>query len=93
MERGNGKAPWFDGTNYPYWKIQMRAYLNSIRSSVWEICENTEYVVLAARVGQIQIDQHKANSKARNALLASISLPEFERVSELETTREIWVKL
>ena len=30
---------------------------------------------------------------ARNALLASISLPEFERVSELETTREIWVKL
>ena len=51
---------------------------------VWEICEDPNYEVLAARVGQEQIDQHNANSRARN---------EFDCVSHLSTAREIWGKL
>jgi hypothetical protein len=30
MERGSGKPPFFDGTNYPYWKIHMSAHLQEI---------------------------------------------------------------
>ena len=89
MERGSGKLSFFDGTNYPYLKIRMSAYLQSIGSHVWEICEDADYVVLAARIGQEQIDQHEANSKARDAIFSCLSLSEFDRVSHLSTTREI----
>ncbi|HET8670375.1 MAG TPA: DUF4219 domain-containing protein, partial [Candidatus Saccharimonadales bacterium] len=67
MDRGSGigKPPFFDGTNYPYWKIRMSAHLQGIDSRVWEICEDQAYTVFAARVGQEQIDQHNANCKAR----------------------------
>jgi len=93
MDRSAGKPPLFNGTDYPYWKIRMTAYLQSIRSHVWEICENERYEVLAARVGQEQIDQHEANSKARNALFSCLSPTEFNRVSHHATAREIWKTL
>ena len=68
MERISGKPQYFDGTNYAYWKIHMSAYLQSLDWHVWEICEDPNYEVLVARVGQEQIDQHNANSRTRNAL-------------------------
>ena len=89
MERGSGKPPFFDGTNYPYWKIRMSAHLQGIDLLVWEICGDSNYEVLAARVGQEQIDQHNANSKACSVLFLSLSLFEFERVSDRMTAREI----
>jgi ABC-type Na+ transport system ATPase subunit NatA len=46
-----------------------------------------------ARNTQDQIDQHKANRKARSVLFSSLSLSEFERVSDYTTTRKIWVRL
>jgi len=49
--------------------------------------------VLAALVGQEQIDQHNANSRAHNAIFSCLSPTEFDRVSHLSTTREIWGKL
>ena len=93
MDHRANKIPYFDGTNYPYWKVRMRAYLLSIGALVWEIVENQGYEVLAARVGQEQIDQHEANSKAVNALFSSLSLAEFERVSHFRVAREIWSTL
>jgi hypothetical protein len=76
MERGSSKPPLFDGTNYPYWKIRMSAHVQGIDWLVWEICEDTTYVVLEphARVMQDQKDQHNANSRARVVLFSSLSL-------------------
>jgi len=68
----------------------MSAYLQSINSKVWEIFLAQDYVVLVAQVDQFQIDQHEANNKAWNALFASLSLPEFDRVSNLAMAPEIW---
>ena len=95
MERGSGKPPFFDGTNYPYWKIRMSAHLQGIDWLVWEICEDATFVVLEprARTTQDQKDRHNANSRARSVLFSSLSLPEFERVSDCATAREIWVRL
>ena len=64
MDRDVGKPPFFDGTNYAYWKIRMSAYLQSMGASVWEICNSADYVDLAARVTQHQIGEHDANSRA-----------------------------
>jgi hypothetical protein len=95
IERGSDKPPFFDGTNYPYWKIRMSAYLQGIDWLVWEIYEDATYVVLEsrARVTQDQKDQHNANSRARAVLFSSLLLSEFERVSDCTTAREIWVRL
>ena len=89
MERGSGKPPFFDGTNYPYWKICMSTHLQGIDGKVWEICEDTTYVVLEphARTTQEQRDLHNANSRARSVLFSSLFLSEFERVSDCATVR------
>ena len=71
----------------------MSTYLQSINSKVWEIFFAQDYVVLAAQVDQFQIDQHEANNKSRKALFASLSLPEFDRVSNHAMAHEIWSTL
>lgn len=95
MDRGAGKPPPFDGSNYAYWKIRMSAYLQSLDYTVWEIVENEAYAVLApaARITQEQKDQHNANSCARSVLFSSLLVSEFERVSDCTTAREIWQRL
>ena len=30
----------FDGTNYAYWKVRMRAFLQSLDEKVWQAVEN-----------------------------------------------------
>ena len=35
--------PFFDGSNYAFWKVRMRAFLCAIDESVWDSVEN-EYV-------------------------------------------------
>ena len=64
MEHEISKAPFLDRTNYPYKKVWMSAYLQSINLKVCEICLTQDYLVLAGRVDQLQIDQHEANNKA-----------------------------
>ena len=29
----------FDGTNYVYWKVRMRAFLQSLDEKVWQVVE------------------------------------------------------
>jgi hypothetical protein len=95
MERGSGKSPFFDGTNYPYWKIRMSTHIQGIDWLVWDIYEDTTYVVLEphARTTQEQKDRHNANSRAHSVLFSSLSLLEFERVSDYTTAQEIWMRL
>ena len=73
--------------------IRMSAHLQGIDWKVWEICENANYIVLDAHNTYGQIDQHNTNSKAHSVLFFSLSLSEFERVSDCTTAREIWVRL
>ena len=34
--------PYFDGSNYAFWKVRMRAFLCSIDESVWDAVERSE---------------------------------------------------
>jgi len=71
----------------------MRGYLQSLGSEVWEICEQQDHVILQERMTELQVRREEANSKAYNALIACLSRPEFDRVSDLFTAREIWARL
>jgi hypothetical protein len=90
MEQGVGKPPFFDGTNYPYWKIHMSAYLQSIRYRVWEICLDANFDATSDQITPIQMEFHDSNNKARNTLFSCLSLGEFERVGHLTTAYQIW---
>jgi hypothetical protein len=78
MERGVGKPPFFDGTNYSYWKIRMSAYLQSISYRVWEIFLDVIFDSTSDRITPIQMEFHDSNNKAQNALFSCLSLGEFE---------------
>ena len=68
-----GKIPVFSGEDYAYWKVRMRAFLQSMGAEVWEITKNQLYEVLAVRTTPLQVTQHEANAKAVNALFAGVS--------------------
>jgi hypothetical protein len=63
MERGVGKPPFFDGTNYPYLKIRMSAYLQSIGCRVWEICLDAAFDAESAWITRIEMEFHDSNDK------------------------------
>ena len=67
-----GKIPVFAGEDYAYWKVRMRAVLQSMRAEVWKITKNQAYEVLAVRTSPLQVSEHEANAKAVNALFAGI---------------------
>ena len=75
-----GKIPVFSGEDYAYWKVRMRAFLQSMEADVWEITTNQLYEVLAVRTTPLQVSQHEANAKAVNALFTGVSRVEFSRV-------------
>ena len=41
MDRGQSLIipPLFDGINYAYWKVRMRAFLQSLDEKVWQVVE------------------------------------------------------
>ena len=39
--------PYFDGSNYAFWKVYMRAFLCSINESVWK---GTNFILVDAMV-------------------------------------------
>ena len=63
------KIPVFSGEDYAYWKVRMRAFLQSMGADVWEITKNQAYEVLAVRTTPLQVSEHEANAKPVKSLL------------------------
>ena len=38
------RAPFFNGVDFPYWKIRMETYLQSIDYDLWHIVSNGPYI-------------------------------------------------
>ena len=88
-----GKIPVFSDEYYAYWKVRMRAFLQSMRAEVCDITKNQAYEVLAVRVTPLQVTEHEANAKAVNALFAGVSRAEFLRVQCFQEAHKIWMCL
>ena len=88
MEHGHSLIipPHFDGNNYAYWKVRIKAFLKSIDERVWNSVEY-EWEKLTTLVSEWQTSQKEAaafNSKTMNAIFNAISLEEFKRISNVE---------
>ena len=81
MEHGHFLVipPYFVGNNYAYWKVWMKAFLESIDERVWLFVENSWERPTTA-IGEWSTAQKEAasfNNKAMNAIFNAISMEEF----------------
>ena len=97
MDRGQSLIipPLFDGTNYAYWKVRMRAFLQSLDEKVWQAVEIgwTKPKEAPADWDDAKIKAANFNSRALNALFSAVTNEEFKKISSIETTKEAWTIL
>ena len=80
----------FDGTNYAYWKVHMRAFLQSLNEKVWQAVEIGWTKPTKAPVDQddAKIKAANFNSRALNALFSVVTNEEFKKISSTEIVKE-----
>ena len=94
MEHGHSLviSPHFDGNNYTYWKVRMKAFLKSIDERVWNSVEYG-WEKPTTSVSEWQTSQKEAaafNSKVMNAIFNVVSMEEFKRISNVEIAHTAW---
>ena len=84
--------PFFDGSNYAFWKVCMRAFLSSIDESVWDAVEIgwTRPEATKSSWDKAALMAANANSKALNAIFCGVSPNEFHRISHVSIAKEAW---
>ena len=82
--------PFFDGSNYAFWKVRMKAFLCSIDDIVWDAVEVGWIRPEAAKStwDNAALAAANANSKALNAILYGVSPDEFHRISHITVAKE-----
>ena len=94
MDRSQSlNAPkFFDGSNYAFWKVRMRAFLCAIDEFVWDYVENGYVKPITAKSewDKAALALANANSKAINAIFCGVSLDEFHRILHVEIAKEAW---
>ena len=97
MDRGQSLIipPLFNGTNYAYWKVRMRAFLQPLDENVWKAVEIgwTKPKEALAELDDAKINVANFNSRALNALFNAVSNEEFKKISSTEIAKEAWTIL
>ena len=97
MDRGQSLIipPLFDGTNYAYQKVRIRAFLQSLNEKVWQVVEIgwTKPKEAPADWDDAKIKVANFNSRVLNALFSAITNEEFKKISSIETAKEAWTIL
>ena len=85
----------FDGTNYAYWKVCKRAFLQSLDKKVWQATEIgwTKPKEVPADWDEAKIKAANFNSRALNALFSVVTNKEFKKISSTETAKKAWTIL
>ena len=85
----------FDGTNYAYWKVRMRAFLQLLDEKVWQAVEIgwTKLKEVSADWDDAKIKVANFNIRALNALFSTVTNEEFKKISCTETAKEAWTIL
>ena len=82
----------FDGTNYAYWKVRMKVFLQALGEQVWQSVE-----VGWIKLKEALVDQDEAtiivanfNNRALNASFSGVTNKEFKKISSMEIAKEAW---
>jgi hypothetical protein len=82
----------FDGSNYTFWKIRMRAYRKSV--GVWHIVES-RWINPNKAIAEFSSDEKSTstNEKPLHAIYTSMSIEEFSRISLCVIAKKAWETL
>ncbi|GKU99545.1 hypothetical protein SLEP1_g12380 [Rubroshorea leprosula] len=95
------KPPFFDGTNYNYWKNRMKVLMFANVPKAWIVTMKGPYVPMKV-VGESELPKEEVewndedlvkimiNNKAINILQCALNPTKFHRVSGWDTTKEMW---
>ena len=85
----------FDITNYAYWKVRMKTFLQALDEKVWQAVEVGWIKPKEALVDwdEAKIKAANFNSRALNALFSSVTNEEFKKISSTEIAMEAWTIL
>ena len=80
----------FDDTNYAYWKVRMRAFLQSLDEKVWQAKEIgwVKQKESPADWDETKIKEANFNSRALNALFSAVTNEEFKKIFSIEIANE-----
>ena len=97
MDRGQSLIipPLFDGINYAFWKVRMRAFLQSLDEKVCQAIEigQTKLKEVPTDWDDAKIMAVNFNSRVLNALFNVVTNKEFKKISSTETAKEAWTIL
>ena len=84
--------PFFDGNNYAFWKVRIRAFLCSINDTVWDVVEVgwTRPEAAKSTWDKATFAAANANSEPLNAIFCGVSPDEFHRISHITIAKEAW---
>ena len=92
MDRGQSLIipPLFNGINYAYWKVRMRAFLQSLDEKVWQVVKIgwTKPKEVPPNWDEAEIKAANFNSRALNALFSAVTNEEFKKISSTKTAKE-----
>ena len=97
MNRGQSLliSPLFDGTNYTYWKVRMKVFLQALGEQIWQAIEVGWIKPKEALVDwdEATIKAANFNNRALNALFNGVTNEEFKKISSMEIAKEAWTIL
>ena len=84
--------PYFDGSNYAFWKVCMRAFRCSIDETVWDVVDIgwTRPEAAKSTLDKEALAATNANSKALNVIFCGVSPDEFHRISHVTIAKKAW---
>ena len=82
--------PYFDGSNYAFWKVWMRVFLCLIDESVWDAVDIgwTRSEEAKSTWDKAAFAASNANSKTLNTIFYGVSPDEFHRISHITIAKE-----
>ncbi|KAM6587476.1 hypothetical protein CsatA_010081 [Cannabis sativa] len=98
------RAPYFNGVDFPYWKIRIETYLQSIDYDLWHIVSSGPYVAKHVINGVEVIKTYEAydendkkmlskNAKAKYALICGLDRDIFKNIEQASTAYDMWKML
>jgi hypothetical protein len=94
MEKGAVKLVIFNEEDFGYWKNRTRNYHLSQGRVIWEIVQEA-YVISAIlnHVTQDELQIYENNYNSLNLITTALGRKVYDRVSHLEMTHDVWLKL
>ena len=84
--------PYFDGSNYAFWKVCTCDFLWAVDETVWDSIKNGWVRTTTSKFewDKAALALANANSKAINAIFCGVSIDEFHRILHVKTPKEMW---